>query len=127
MFSKRAHASVWVMSLTLIIALGGGPYGIQSHRVPAIHTVAFVPQTAGAMLWEVEHFGATVAAEKRKYANAQISRPKSAVTFSSPVFPISRSVCRVRLSGKGFRTAGKIAGQSRLAFQLTEARRRPNG
>lgn len=101
MFSKRAHASVWVMSLTLIIALGGGPYGIQSHRVPAIHTVAFVPQTAGAMLWEVEHFGATVAAEKRKYAYAQISRPNQ----------VRRHLLVARLSHQPQRLSGAVVGE----------------
>jgi len=39
---------------------------MRPHRAPVIPTIAYVPRTAGAMLWEVGHFGATVAGEKLK-------------------------------------------------------------
>jgi ribose transport system substrate-binding protein len=62
--------------LILVPLLGTGAFWAQSRRVPAVPTIAFIPQTAGPMLWEVEHFGATTAAEKLKchlYWNAPTS------------------------------------------------------
>jgi ribose transport system substrate-binding protein len=59
-----------------LTTLGGAAWWTQSHRLPEVPTIAFVPQTAGAMLWEVGHFGATTAAEKLKcrlYWNAPTS------------------------------------------------------
>jgi ribose transport system substrate-binding protein len=73
---RMIRASVWVAVVLSLTALTGGAYWAQSRRVPAIPTIAFIPQTAGPMLWEVEHFGATVAAEKLKchlYWNAPTS------------------------------------------------------
>jgi ribose transport system substrate-binding protein len=71
-----ARISAWALCLALLAALGGGAYWIGSRRLPAVPTIAFVPQTAGAMLWEVEHLGARTAAERLKlhlYWNAPTS------------------------------------------------------
>ena len=77
MSGKTTRASVWMMGvLILVTLLGSGAFWAQSRRVPAGPTIAFIPQTAGPMLWEVEHFGATTAAEKLKchlYWNAPTS------------------------------------------------------
>src|SRR5450432_4368415 len=76
MSRRSAGASAWIAGVVLLAVLGGAAYWIRSRRVPVVPTIAFVPQTAGAMLWEVEHFGATVAAEKLKchlYWNAPTS------------------------------------------------------
>src|SRR5262245_10151181 len=70
------RVSAWVTCVTLFAALGGAAYLIGSRRHPAVPTIAFVPQTAGAMLWEVKHLGAKAAAEKLKchlYWNAPTS------------------------------------------------------
>ena len=70
------RVSAWVTCVILFAALGGGAYLIGSRRHPAVPTIAFVPQTAGAMLWEVEHLGAKAAAERLKchlYWNAPTS------------------------------------------------------
>jgi ribose transport system substrate-binding protein len=75
MSHKTARALALVIGICLAV-LTGGAYRIESHRAPAIPTIAFIPQAAGAMLWEAEHFGATVAAEKLKchlYWNAPTS------------------------------------------------------
>ena len=58
------RTSVWVTAALLATALGSGAWWKQSRRVASIPTIALIPQTAGAMLWEVEHAGATAAAEK---------------------------------------------------------------
>jgi ribose transport system substrate-binding protein len=76
MSRKSPRASAPLAGILLLLALGGGAYWIHARRIPAVPTIAFVPQTADAMLWEVEHFGATVAAEKLKcrlYWNAPTS------------------------------------------------------
>lgn len=62
-----ARASVWATGLLLVTGLVGGAWWTNARRTPSIPTIAIIPQTAGAMLWDVEHFGATVAAEKLKY------------------------------------------------------------
>jgi ribose transport system substrate-binding protein len=66
MSGKTTRATFWLAGVLLVPAVAGGAYWIQSRRAPAAGTIAFVPQTGGAMLWEVEHFGATVAAERLK-------------------------------------------------------------
>jgi ribose transport system substrate-binding protein len=76
MFGKTKRASVWVASVLLLALLAGRVWWFRSSRIPSIPTIAFIPQTAGAMLWEVEHFGATMAAEESKcrlYWNAPTS------------------------------------------------------
>jgi ribose transport system substrate-binding protein len=76
MSGKTTRAFVWVMGVLLLTGLSGSAYWAQSRRVPPIPTIAFIPQAAGSMLGEVEHFGATVAAEKLKcrlYWNAPTS------------------------------------------------------
>ena len=73
---KTTRASVWAIGALALIVLAVGADWIQSRRAPAIPIIAFIPQTTGAMLWEVEHFGATVAADKLKchlYWNAPTS------------------------------------------------------
>jgi ribose transport system substrate-binding protein len=70
------RVSAWVTCVILFAALGGGAYWVGSRRHPAVPTIAFVPQTAGAMRWEVEHLGAKTAAERLKchlYWNAPTS------------------------------------------------------
>jgi len=71
-----ARISVWAPCVILLALLGGGAYWIGARRSPAVPTIAFIPQTAGAMLWEVEHLGARTAAERLKlhlYWNAPTS------------------------------------------------------
>ncbi len=70
------RVSAWVTGVILLTILGGGAYWIRSRRLPAVPTIAVVPQTTGAMLWEVEHLGAKTAAERLKchlYWNAPTS------------------------------------------------------
>jgi ribose transport system substrate-binding protein len=76
MSAKTTRPLTPLIVVILLAVICGGAYWIQSQRVPMVPVIAFVPQTAGAMLWEVEHFGATVAAEKLKcrlYWNAPTS------------------------------------------------------
>jgi ribose transport system substrate-binding protein len=77
MSGKTTRISVWITAALLLLpVLAGGAWWVQSRRTPANPTIALIPQTAGSMLWEVEHFGATVAAEKRQchlYWNAPTS------------------------------------------------------
>src|SRR5262245_58706655 len=71
-----ARISVLAPCVILLALLGGGAYWIGARRSPAVPTIAFIPQTAGAMLWEVEHLGARTAAERLKlhlYWNAPTS------------------------------------------------------
>ena len=63
MFGKTINASVLVIGGVFIAALAGGAVWMQSRRAVTIPTIALVPQTAGAMLGDVEHFGAAAAAE----------------------------------------------------------------
>jgi ribose transport system substrate-binding protein len=67
MSGKTSQAFVWVTAALFLTALAGEALWAYSRRFPAIPVIACIPQTAGAMLWEVEHFGATVAAEKLKF------------------------------------------------------------
>jgi ribose transport system substrate-binding protein len=67
MLKKTAQIQVWITGVILLAALGGGAYWIWSSRLPAVPTIAFIPETEGAMLSEVGHFGAKTAAESLKY------------------------------------------------------------
>ena len=62
---KPARFALCGIGLALVLA--SGTYVAQVRAEPAVPTIAFIPQTAGAMLWDVEHFGASVAAEERKF------------------------------------------------------------
>ena len=76
MSGKTISASVLVLGGVFVAALAGGAVWMQSRRAATIPTIALIPQTAGAMLWDVEHFGAAVAAERLKchlYWNAPTS------------------------------------------------------
>jgi ribose transport system substrate-binding protein len=76
MSGKTTRVAIWVTCVFPLTVLGGGAYWVQSHRAPAIPTIAFIPQTSGSMLWDEEHCGATAAAEKLKcrlYWNAPTS------------------------------------------------------
>jgi hypothetical protein len=64
--AKTTRASVLVTGVLILTLLTGGFYWLQSRRVPAIPTIAFIPQNSGSMIWEEEHCGATVAAERLK-------------------------------------------------------------
>jgi ribose transport system substrate-binding protein len=71
-----ARISAWMTCVILLAVLGSGAYWIGSRRHAPVPTIAFVPQTAGAMLWDVEHLGARTAAERLKlhlYWNAPTS------------------------------------------------------
>jgi ribose transport system substrate-binding protein len=73
---KTTRASIWLSGSLVLAVLTGGAFLVHLRRPPGIPTIAFIPQTAGSMLWEVEHFGATEAAEKLKcrlYWNAPTS------------------------------------------------------
>lgn len=77
--------------------LTGGAYLIQSPRVPTVPTIAFIPQAAGAMLWDAERLGATAAAEELKchvYWNEPTSESDSAGQIS-----LIDSVARGRYQG----------------------------
>jgi len=67
-----ARISVLAPCVILLALLGGGAYWIGARRSPAVPTIAFIPQTAGAMLWEVEHLGARTAAESHVAAISEI-------------------------------------------------------
>ena len=67
MRKKTAKVPVWITGVILLTALGGGAYWLWSSRLPAVPTIAFIPETEGAMLSEVKHFGAKTAAESLKY------------------------------------------------------------
>jgi len=67
MSATTVRTSSWAAALVVIAALGLGAYWMQARGVPVVPTIAVIPQTDGAMLWEVEHFGAKVAANARKY------------------------------------------------------------
>lgn len=74
--AKGVRALGWIIGALLLTALCGGAWWIHASRPPAIPTIAFIPQTAGGMLWEVGHLGATAAADKvkcRLYWNAPTS------------------------------------------------------
>ena len=61
MSGKYGRVSAWVAVWLVFALLVAGTWWIQPSRAPRHRTIAFVPQTAGAMLWEVEHFGANAA------------------------------------------------------------------
>ena len=76
MSAKTIRAFVSVAGIFLLTGIAGRAYWVQSRRVPAIPIIAFIPETSGSMLWDQEHCGATVAAEKLKchlYWNAPTS------------------------------------------------------
>lgn len=85
MSGKSRQVSIWVIGILALAMLTGGAYWIRSRRAPTVSTIAFVPRAAGAMLWEVERFGATTAAEKLKchiYWNAPTSEGDAAGQIS---------------------------------------------
>jgi ribose transport system substrate-binding protein len=71
---KNAGITTWTAGVALVLLTAVAckmPRG--ESTVP---TIAVIPQSAGGLLWEVEHFGATMGAEKRKcrlYWNAPTS------------------------------------------------------
>ena len=76
MSAKGVRASVWVSASILFAVLGASLWHIQTGRPAAVPTIAFIPQTAGPMLWEVEHLGAAQAGQKlrcRLYWNTPTS------------------------------------------------------
>jgi ribose transport system substrate-binding protein len=64
--SSKSRYCLFVTAALLLTALAGEALWARSRRFPAMPVIAVIPQTAGAMLWEVEHFGATAAADKLK-------------------------------------------------------------
>jgi ribose transport system substrate-binding protein len=67
MSGKTARVWVGLAGALALTVPAGIAYRMQARQAPAVPAIAFIPQTAGAMLWEVEYAGATEAAEKRKY------------------------------------------------------------
>ena len=81
MMGRSTRVSVWMAVGLVLGLLAVASWWIQPSRAAAIPTIAFIPQTAGAMLWEVEHFGAQAAAEKVKchlYWNSPTSESDTA-------------------------------------------------
>jgi len=79
MTGKLTRVSVLIALVLALVA--ATTWWIQPSRAAATPTIAFIPPTAGAMLWEVEHFGAQAAAEKIKchlYWNAPTSESDTA-------------------------------------------------
>src|SRR4051794_36321252 len=73
---RIGRASALVIGAFLLAAVTGGAYWIQSRKIAGPPSIAFIPQTAGAMLWDVEHVGAQASAERfkcRLYWNAPTS------------------------------------------------------
>jgi ribose transport system substrate-binding protein len=66
MFDKLARVLAWAVSVVLLAILGSGAYWIWSRHLPSVPTIAFIPQSAGDMLGEVQHFGAKTATENLK-------------------------------------------------------------
>ncbi len=76
MSGKSARALILINGVLLLALLTGAAVIVQSRQSSTVPKIALVPQTAGAMLWDVEHFGAAAAAEKLKchlYWNAPTS------------------------------------------------------
>jgi len=76
MFGETKRASVWVAVALLLPAIASGAFWLRSRQSSGSPTIAFIPQTAGAMLWDVEHLGASSAADQHKlrlYWNAPTS------------------------------------------------------
>lgn len=81
MSGKPVRVPAWTTVGLVLALVAGGTWWIQPGRAAATPTIAFIPQTAGAMLWEVEHFGANAAAEELKchiYWNAPTSESDTA-------------------------------------------------
>jgi ribose transport system substrate-binding protein len=66
MSGKTMRISVWTAAGLALAIIAGGTWWIRPSRAAAAPTIAFIPQSADAMLWEVEHFGASEAAERQK-------------------------------------------------------------
>ncbi len=76
MSGKPRRISVWVTGGFVLALIAAGLWWIQPSRAAGTPTIAFIPQTTGAMLWDVEHYGATAAADRLKchlYWNAPTS------------------------------------------------------
>ena len=85
MSGKPTRVSVWILGGLVLALIAGGTWWIRPSRAAATPTIAFIPQTAGAMLWEVEHFGAMAAAGNVKchlYWNAPTSESDMAGQIS---------------------------------------------
>ena len=54
----------WVAGLVVFALLAAGLWRIRAGVASAVPTIAFIPQTAGPMLWEAEHQGAAQAVQK---------------------------------------------------------------
>jgi ribose transport system substrate-binding protein len=61
---KAARAYIWLCGLLIVAILVTWAYRIRAGGAPAVPTIAFIPQAAGPMLWEVEHLGAAHAVQK---------------------------------------------------------------
>jgi ribose transport system substrate-binding protein len=73
---RPRRSSVWLTSGFALALVAAGLWCIQPSRAAGTPTIALIPQTTGAMLWEVEHYGAIAAADRLKchlYWNAPTS------------------------------------------------------
>jgi ribose transport system substrate-binding protein len=63
-FARGVRASVWVSGSILLAVLADSFWHIHARGTVPVPTIAFIPQTAGPMLWEMEHLGAAEAGQK---------------------------------------------------------------
>lgn len=64
---RIALNSAGAIVLMLAAVAAGGAYWVESRKSPVFPTIALIPQTAGALVWDVEHLGARDAASKLRY------------------------------------------------------------
>ena len=81
----------WIWATCALAVLGGGAYWIHTQRTPPVPTIAFIPQTAGVMRWDVGYFGASVAA-KEANAHISMSAPTSENDIAGQISLINRVV-----------------------------------
>ena len=76
MAGRTKRTSAWAAVGLVLAIVAGATWWIRPSRAAATPTIAFIPQSTGAMLWDVEHFGASEAAGRQKchvYWNAPTS------------------------------------------------------
>jgi ribose transport system substrate-binding protein len=67
MSGKSKRAAVLVAAVLLLAVGFAAAYRVHSRNTPPIPTIAFVPQSTGALLWDAERLGATAAAGTLNY------------------------------------------------------------
>ena len=61
MSQKAVRASAGIAVFFAVALVAAGLWRVNARSGPAVPTIAFIPQTAGPMLWEAEHLGAAQA------------------------------------------------------------------